>query len=172
MNRIRLRTLLLFFSCFISIKSFAADDNIKLAVFANEAIVATYTYNYLDFLQRQKEIATYFSAEGWINYTKALNQAKLPEVVKKNFYFVSAVALLPPTIKELDKHKWLAKMPLLVVYKNPKYQQKQTLDISLTFTDATGYNLGARGFAITSLKAVITKDPCRCEHTEPNKAIV
>ncbi len=155
----------LFLLCFallaLPVRADVPADSTSLAVWANEAIVATYTYNYQNFIARQKQIAFYFTASGWIAYSKALNDAKLPEMVKKNDYNVSAVATMPPLIKNLQSNNWQAIMPLLVVYKNPQYLQKQTLEVTLEFTSVpTGQ--GVRGFAITSLQSKIIKPACQC----------
>jgi len=139
----------------------ATPDNTQLAVWANEAIVATYTYQYQDFLSRQKEIAQYFNAKAWIAYSKALNDSKLPEIVQKNAYYVSAVATSPPEVKPLTNNQWRAVMPLLVVYKNPQYQQKQTLEVTLDFTIAPP-GQGVRGLIINSFQAKIIKPACKC----------
>lgn len=145
-----------------------AVDNIQLAVWANEAIVATYTYDYQNFVPRQAEIAKYFTAEGWINYSTALNAAKLPESVKKNSYSVSAVAVMPPELKSIGQ-QWQASMPLLVVYKNPQYQQSQTLMVTINFMQAKqGY--GIRGYAITNLESKIIKPLCQCQTPEKTTA--
>jgi len=146
----------------------AEPNTAQLAVWANEAIVTTYTYDYKNYLQQQKEIAKYFTSEGWINYTKALNVSKLPESVQKNAYYVSAVALEPPKMVTLDPTHWQAIMPLLVVYKNPQYQQQQTLKIILSFTKSRS-GQGVRGFSITSLKATVTKPPCQCSFNEKSE---
>lgn len=141
--------------------SSALADNTALAVWANEAIVATYTYTANDFLSRQQDIAYYFTAEGWIAYSQALTTSKLPETILKNAYEVSAVATLPPHIHEIKAGQWQAIMPLLVVYKNPSYQQKQTLEVTLTFIQAP-QGQGVRGLAITRLTSKIIKPACRC----------
>src|SRR3990167_2712094 len=95
-------------------------DQVTLSVWANEAIVATYSYDYKNFLTQQKVIAKYFTAAGWTSYSSALNISKLPEMIQKNSYFVSSVALLPPEIKNIATQHWQAIMPLLVIYKNDK----------------------------------------------------
>lgn len=156
------RIFLLFFSLIaLPVKAEVNPDATQLAVWANEAIVATYTYNYKTFIERQKEIAFYFTANGWIAYSKALMDAKLPETIKKNDYDVSAVATMPPTIKEIHPHYWQAVMPLLVVYKNPQYIQMQTLNIIMEFTTVP-VGQGVRGLAISSLQATVLKPPCQC----------
>ncbi|KTD17731.1 DotI/IcmL family type IV secretion protein [Legionella jordanis] len=155
-----------FFAIFLflvsSMPSFAAPDNTQLAVWANEAIVATYTYDYKNFLTRQKEIAKYFTASGWIAYSNALNAAKLPQMVQQNSYFVSSVATSPPEVKTIKTDQWQASMPLLVLYKNPQYQQTQHLLVTINFIPAPS-GQGVRGLAIESLQAKISKPPCRCQ---------
>lgn len=149
--------LLLIASC----NAYAAPDKTQLSVWANEAIIATYTNDYKNYLQEQKRIAKYFTSSGWITYSKALNDSKLPESIQKNQYVVSAVALLPPEIKSLDSTHWRATMPVLVVYKNPQYQQRQTLEVVLDFSEAPA-DQGVRGLSINSLQAKVTEPPCQC----------
>lgn len=136
-------------------------DTTELEVWANEAIVATYTFNFQNFITRQREIAKYFSSKGWIAYSDALLKAKLPEMISKNNYFVSAVATLPPTVKLLEQDKWQAIMPILVLYKNPQSQQKQNLTITLNFSKASSGE-GQRGYSIEFLQAKVTEPPCEC----------
>ena len=156
-------TLLGFFFGFLSNSCYAAPSEIDLSVWANEAIVATYTFSASNFLDRQKQIAKYFSSQGWINYNKALVASKLQDSVQKNNYEVSAVALLPPVIKTIVKtNEWEATMPLLVLYKNKEYQQKQTLSVVITFMPAKE-NEGVRGLVLTSFTTTVTTPACRCE---------
>jgi len=156
------RILLLCFTLLaLPVQANAPLDSARLAVWANEAIVSTYTYNSQNYLDRQKQIAFYFTAQGWINYSKALIDSKLPETVQKNAYDVSAVATMPPTIQLLHDNHWQAVMPLLVVYKNPQYIQKQTLEVTLEFTFAPA-GQGVRGLAITSLQSKVVKPTCQC----------
>lgn len=156
--------------CLTPISAFAEPSETELAVWANEAIIATYTFDFEHFVSQQKEIAKYFTAEGWINYSKALEDSKLPTSIQTNSYYVSSVATMPPTIKMVPGKGWEAMMPILVIYKNPAYQQKQSLMITLDFTKTT--KQGVRGFAIYSIKSSIIKPPCRCAKKEPTAAIV
>ncbi len=94
-----------------------ADDDVERLVWVNEAIVATYTYNAQNFVARQKEIAHYFTSDGWIAFNKALNVAQIPQTIQKNLYQVSAVAISPPEVKLVRQDRWQATMPLLVVLK-------------------------------------------------------
>ncbi len=147
-----------------------APDDTQRAVWVNEAIVATYTYNYQNFMQRQKDIARYFTATGWMNYSNVLRASRLPEAVKNNDYYVSAVATMPPEIKDLGNKQWQATMPVLVVYTNPSYKQKQTLKVTLNFIEAPE-GTGVRGFAVTNLNAVVARQPCQCPNEDRVKAV-
>jgi len=162
------RVILLCLSLFIlPFNATAAVDDTELAVWANEAIISTYTYNYKNFLERQKKIAVYFNAKGWINYSKALIDSKLTEAVKTNNYYVSAVATMPPTIKMINKEYWEAKMPILVVYKNSQMVQKQNLEVTLQFS-ASPSGQGMRGLAISSLQAKQVTPSCKCPVQDPS----
>lgn len=164
--------LICFFFAFKAPFSLAATVDPILSVWANEAIVSTYSFDAANIIERQKNIAKYFTSQGWINYTKALDSAKLKDIVQKNGYSVSSVALLPPEIKTLQANKeWQVTMPLLVLYKNKQHQQKQTLQIVITVVTAKSGE-GVRGFAITSFSSVVTAPPCQCNDQHSTKTIV
>ncbi|KTC73918.1 IcmL-like protein [Legionella birminghamensis] len=158
----RAKTCLISFLLCWSVLCQAAEDDTQQAVWANEAIIATYSFNYQNFIERQKQIAKYFTSNGWIAYSTALNESKLPDAVKTNAYYVSAVATLPPTITASGEGHWQASMPILVLYKNPQYQQKQNLNVTITFEQAPA-GQGVRGFAITSLTSKVIEPPCECQ---------
>jgi hypothetical protein len=148
---------------------YAGPDQAPLIVWVNEAVVATYNYSYKNYLQDQKQIAKYFTADAWIAYTKALNTSQLPEAVQKNLYYVSAIPTEPPVITPVDATHWKAVTNLLVVYKNPQYQQQQTLKVTVNFGVAPS-GQGVRGYSITNLQAAVAKPPCQCpieEETAP-----
>ena len=148
----------------------ATPNNVQLAVWANEAIVATYTFDYKDFIVQQRGIASYFTADAWIAYSKALNASKLPDAVLSHSYFVNAVATLPPEITLIKPGQWRAIMPLLVTYKNTQYQQKQTLLVTINFSEAAA-GQGVRGLAINSIQYKVSEAPCRCQvQTSPIKS--
>lgn len=145
-------------SCFV----YAQNNAVELSVWANEATIAPYTYTYQNYLSGQKQIGRYFTPHAWIKYTEALTQSKLLETVTKNKYTVSAVALSPPTIKQLNVNTWQASMPTLVLYKNSQQEQKQTLLITITFKKVAP-TAGVRGLAIESFQAEIQKPSCTCD---------
>jgi hypothetical protein len=157
-----MRILLLLIWWASSCSIFAQDNSVELSIWANEAIVSTYTYNYQNYLSEQKKIARYFTPHAWIIYTEALTNSKLIESIEKNKYSVTAVALSPPAVKSLGPNIWQASMPTLVAYKNNQHEQKQRLLITLTFKKVSK-DAGVRGFAIESFQAVPQTTPCKCD---------
>ncbi|MFT4058488.1 MAG: DotI/IcmL family type IV secretion protein [Legionella sp.] len=139
----------------------ADPEQAPIAVWVNEAIVATYSFSYKNYLQEQKQIAKYFTANAWIAYTKALNDSKLPDAVQANLYYVSAVATEPPVITPIDATHWKANMKLLVLYQNAQYKQRQNLKVTIHFTVAPS-GQGVRGYSITNLQSIVTSPPCQC----------
>lgn len=162
--------LLSLFWVILPLQALATPDDVEMAVWANEAIINTYTYNHQNFMARQKEIAKFFTADGWINFSKALQDSKLPDAVKNNAYFVSAVATMPPELKRLKDNQWQVNMPILVVYQNPSYKQKQSLNIMMTFIEAPS-GTGVRGLAITNMQSTVASPPCECSADEKTKAM-
>lgn len=142
---------------------FAKPSQTKLAVWVSEAAVFTYSFDFKSFIKQQKEIAKYFTADGWISYSKAMVDSKLPEDIQKNSYYVSAIPTMPPIVKEVSTNKWQATVYLLVLYKNSEYQQKQNLKVVIYFEKSD--KLGKNGFAISSMQSIVTEKPCRCTKT-------
>lgn len=138
----------------------AEPSKAKLTVWVSEAVVTTYTFDHKDFLKQQKQIAKYFTAEGWINFSKALKDSKIPEDVKKNSYYVTAVPTMTPEIKKLSGNEWQAVISVLVIYKNPSYKQKQNLKVTVEFVQTE--KEGVNGFAISRIRTIVTEPPCRC----------
>ncbi len=89
--------------------------------------------------------------------------------MQQNAYFVSAVATWPVEIKAIDSSHWQAVMPVLVVYKNPQYQQKQTLEVTIHFTQVPS---GVRGLAMTSLQAKVSEPACECKSSTDDQSKV
>ncbi len=150
------------FAWLIGFSAFAMMNAAQMSVWVNEAIISTYTYTAEDVTPRQKSFAHYFTAEGWIAYNKALSASGLIAAVKKNSYQVSAVATMPPMINQKGKNAWVATMPVLVLYKNPQQQQKQTLEVVIHFMEVPE-GQGVRGLAISSFQTIKSDPPCICQ---------
>lgn len=163
------KSILLFSLLCIGTPLWAVVDEAQMSVWVNDAIVSTYTYTYQNITARQKVMGHFFTTEGWMGYLKELNASHLIDDVKKNQYEVTAVATLPPEIKNIGGAQFSAKMPLLVSYKNPKYQQKQVLEVTVNFIEVPPSPTKPLGLALTRLVSKETEPPCDCQPTNAQK---
>ena len=144
---------------------FALSTEVRLAIWSNEAIISAYTFDYKNLIQRQKETAQYFIPKAWMTFSREQISAGIIQAVKKNYYSVSSVATSPPVIQQTtaangDKG-WSVSLPIIVVYKNAQFQQKQFLSVNLTAIASQQY--GTRGFAIVQFSAKNRKPP-KCDN--------
>lgn len=151
--------------------SFSLDPSVSLQVWVNEAIINTYTFNDENLLDRQKDMAQYFSPQAWKVYLDILNKSNILSQVKTQHYQVSAVATMPPSITENPhSHSWQAQMPILVSYKNKDQKQIQNLDVQLEIIKSDSSD--SRGYAIVKYEAKILNHPCTCQAQYPKVTIV
>lgn len=155
----------------LGFSSHADVINVPLSVWANQAIVSAYSYNYDNIVKRQKITAKFFTSNAWLNFSRAQLDSGILDAVKKNYYKVRAVATQPPKI--IDKgmkdnlHNYQVIMPLLVTYTNPQYQQKQNLAVTLNIQASNGGN----NFQIRSfVSKTVSKQQCQPQNLQPATA--
>lgn len=162
-------------SCVILLIAYTAalslDTSVSLSVWVNEAIINTYTFNDENLIERQQDMARYFSPESWKIYLDTLNKSNILSRVKAQHYQVTSVATLPPSITENPKtHSWKAKMPILVRYENKEQKQIQNLEVQLEIVKSDASD--SRGYAIVKYEAKILNHPCTCQAQYPKVTIV
>ncbi|MCC5791420.1 MAG: DotI/IcmL family type IV secretion protein [Legionellaceae bacterium] len=145
--------------------AYSVDADIARAIWVQQAILSTYHYDHHDYLGQQKQIARYFTAKAWMDYSKALSAAQMPQQVQEHQWTVTAVAIRPPTVSALPEHHWQAEMPILVSYRNDDKEQLQTINVRLQFTGASGAT-GVDGYAIVSFQSRMIGEPCTCALTQ------
>lgn len=152
-----IKTLLLGLSLLTGIVS-AADSpppisNTSLLVWANEAVIKVYSYDFANFAAQLQGVSDYFTTDAWHAYTDAVSKAKTLDTVTSNKLTVSAVALKPPVIKEQKpigaNYQWKVEMPTLVNYESPNTTKQQKLMIELVISTVAAPQ-GVRGLAIQS----------------------
>lgn len=89
---------------------------------ANEAAIAAYTYNFVNYTNELQSASRYFTRTGWGQFLTALSNAGSLEIVKQKKLIVSAVATRSPIILQkgpLNGHyAWRIQMPLMVTYQS------------------------------------------------------
>lgn len=129
---------------------------VQALVFANEAAVSAYSYNFANYRQNLQDASHYFTLEGWQNFQDALaSSGNLKAVIKKKLV-VSAVATGSPVILDqgiIDgKYTWTIQMPMLITYQSASQAARQHVIVKLIVVK-TPQNMGARGLAVDSFVA-------------------
>lgn len=148
----------------------ALETSIPLQVWANQAIVNLFTYSYDNWDARQQDMAAYFTPDAWKAFQNAINKSNIIAQVKQNKYTVSAVATLPPTIKNIGKNLYQCDMPILVAYKNANDTQIQNLAIELHVFDTNSSGFGQ--FAINQFLSKVDSSPCSCKDKSGPKVTI
>lgn len=110
------------------------NDN-SLLVWASNAAVSAYTFDFLHYRQQLQSIDKYFTTAGYHDYIQKLNTSgNLDSVIKKKI-IVSAIPGGTPVIQNqgvLDgRYAWRIQMPLLVTYHTGGQQFNNTLMVSM-----------------------------------------
>jgi intracellular multiplication protein IcmL len=100
---------------------------------ANQAAIAAYTYNFVNYRQELTSAAVFFTPEGWQQFINALVATNNLAAVKAKKLIVSAVATKAPVILRKGilngSYSWRVQMELMVTYQSASVftQDKYTL---------------------------------------------
>jgi intracellular multiplication protein IcmL len=131
-------------------------DATQVLVFANEAAVAVYSYNFLDYRQNLQMASRYFTSEGWTEFKKALKSSHNLDAVVEKKLVISAVAQAAPVILEQGvsngTYTWEVQMPMLVTYQSATQVSYQRITVKMSIQRSSTLNAG-RGLAVSSLSS-------------------
>lgn len=118
---------------------------------ANQAAIAAFTYNFVNYRDELQASSGFFTAEGWTQFLNALQQSNNLDAVKAKKLIVSAVATGAPVITEKGLlngvFSWRIQMPLLVTYQSASEFSQQTNVVTLLVTRVSTLN-SPRGIGI------------------------
>ncbi len=125
---------------------------VQIRVWANEAAVSTYSYDFLNYQKQLENASDYFSPKAWKVFMQALNKSHNLDAIRKNKMAVSAVAQGAVVIKNQKVkngvYSWQVTLPLLVTYANQRQTVNQPLTLDMLIERMPPY-IGTRGVAIT-----------------------
>ncbi len=102
--------------------------------FAQEASVAAYTFDFVNYRQQLTKINEYFTKDGYREYVDALSRSNLDVVLKKK-YIVSAVASGAPVISRegvrQGVYAWEVQLPMSVTYQSSAEMANQKFVVKL-----------------------------------------
>ena len=119
---------------------------------ANQAAIAAFTYNFVNYRQELQASSGFFTAEGWQQFLSALEQSNNLDAVKAKKLIVSAVATRAPIILQKGllngRWSWRVQMPLLVTYQSASEFSQQNNVVTMLITRVSTLN-SPRGIGIS-----------------------
>lgn len=118
---------------------------------ANQAAIAAFTYNFVNYRSELQAASGFFTAEGWTQFLNALQESRNLEAVKAKKLVVSAVATRAPIILQKgilnNQFSWRVQMPVLVTYQSASEFSQQNNVVTMLITRISTLN-SPRGIGI------------------------
>ena len=120
---------------------------------ANQAAIASFTYNFVNYRSERQAASGFFTAEGWEQFLTALKLSNNLDAVKDKKMIVSAVATQAPVILKKgvmlnDRYEWKVQMPILVTYQSASEFSQQSNIVTMLITRVSTLN-SPRGIGIS-----------------------
>lgn len=119
---------------------------------ANQAAIAAFTYNFVNYRAELQASSGFFTADGWDQFLSALQQSNNLDAVKVKKLIVSAVATRAPIILQKGllsgKYAWRVQMPILVTYQSASEFTQQNNVVTMLITRVSTLN-SPRGIGIS-----------------------
>lgn len=119
---------------------------------ANQAAIAAFTYNFVNYRDELQASSGFFTAEGWDQFLNALQQSNNLDAVKAKKLIVSAVATRAPIILQKGvlngSYSWRVQMPILVTYQSASEFSQQNNVVTMLITRVSTLN-SPRGIGIS-----------------------
>lgn len=119
---------------------------------ANQAAIAAFTYNFVNYRSELQASSGFFTADGWDQFLTALQQSNNLDAVKAKKLIVSAVATRAPIILQKgilnEKYAWRVQMPILVTYQSASEFSQQNNVVTMLITRVSTLN-SPRGIGIS-----------------------
>jgi intracellular multiplication protein IcmL len=118
---------------------------------ANQAAIAAFTYNFVNYRSELQASSGFFTAEGWTQFLTALQESNNLDAVKAKKLIVSAVATRAPIILQKGilngLYSWRVQMPILVTYQSASEFSQQNNVVTMLITRVSTLN-SPRGIGI------------------------
>ena len=118
---------------------------------SNQAAIAAFTYNFVNYRTELVAASGFFTAEGWEQFVNALGSSNNLDAIKAKKLVVSAVATSSPVILQKGvlngRYSWRIQMPILVTYQSASEFSQQNLNVTMLVTRVDTLN-SPRGIGI------------------------
>lgn len=118
---------------------------------ANQAAIAAFTYNFVNYRSELQASSGFFTSEGWTQFLTALEDSNNLDAVKAKKLIVSAVATRAPIILQKGmlngRYAWRVQMPILVTYQSASEFSQQNSVVTMLISRVSTLN-SPRGIGI------------------------
>jgi len=119
---------------------------------ANQAAVAAFTYNFVNYRTELQASSGFFTSEGWTQFLTALEESNNLDAVRVKKLIVSAVATSAPIILQKGvlngRYSWRVQMPMLVTYQSASEFSQQRNVVTILISRISTLN-SPRGIGIS-----------------------
>lgn len=119
---------------------------------ANQAAVAAFTYNFVNYRTELQASSGFFTSEGWTQFLTALEESNNLDAVRAKKLIVSAVATSAPIILQKGvlngRYSWRVQMPMLVTYQSASEFSQQRNVVTILISRISTLN-SPRGIGIS-----------------------
>lgn len=119
---------------------------------ANQAAIAAYSYNFLNYREELQAASDFFTPLGWRDFIRALEDSNNLNAVREKRLIVSAVSTKAPVILQQGilngVYSWRVQLNLLVNYQSPSEFSQETYVVTLLITRVSTLNT-PRGIGIS-----------------------
>ena len=121
---------------------------------ANQAAIASFSYNFVNYRDELQAASVFFTAEGWSQFLNALQKSNTLDSVRAKKLIVSAVATRAPIILQKGllngRYSWRVQMPMLVTYQSASEFAQVNNVVTLLITRISTLN-SPRGIGISQI---------------------
>lgn len=128
---------------------------VAIEIFANEAAVSAFSFDYANYRKQLNLAATYFTPAAWQAFMKGLKTSgNLDRVIDRKMV-VRAVAEDAPVIESQgvvnNRYSWVLRFPLLITYNTEKDTVKQRVDLKIEVTRSSDL-MGMNGIVVSQFE--------------------
>ena len=135
--------------------SSSPDEDKEILAWSQEAVLATFSYDYANYHQQLEAASQYFIPQTWKFYFTALNASSgFKKVLNQKMVVSAVVQKMPVIISEgvntNSQPSWTVQVPAVITYENASVHIQKPVIISVGIL-RTKNQVGVRGLAISEL---------------------
>lgn len=127
----------------------------EIKEWANTAIIASYTYNYVSYRTDLQAASEFFTPDGWTTFLNALKSSNNLQAIVANKFVVTGQAVQAPVILQKGvfasgRYSWRVQMPVVVTYQSSTLYSQSNYLVTMLIERVSTLN-SVSGIGIVSI---------------------